>query len=199
MVTAFDALSVALALPAGLAVADLVSAIAHWFGDTYFAADAPLLGPIVGPFRLHHADPDAFRRHGVFERNRNNVLAALPLLVFAAWLAPWASAAGHPFWGATLAVASIALAGATQIHAWAHDDDVPRLVGRLQRCGILLSRERHARHHRNAHDRAYAIVNGWANAALDCTAFFRRAETVAARLGLRPVNLEPAQRARGER
>ena len=194
-----DALSVALALPAGLAVADLVSAIAHWFGDTYFAADAPLIGRIVGPFRLHHADPNAFRRHGLFERNRNNVLAALPLLVLAAWLSPWASAAGHPFWGATFAVTSIALAGATQIHAWAHGDDVPRLVARLQRCGILLSRERHAHHHRNAHDRAYAIVNGWANAALDSTAFFRRAERFAARLGLHPASLEPAQRAGGER
>src|SRR5688500_16732423 len=96
----WDAIWVAAALPAGLAMADLISAIAHWFGDTFFAADTPLLGPVVGPFRLHHDDPDAFRRRDVWARNRNNALAALPLMILAVWLAPQASAAGHSFWGA---------------------------------------------------------------------------------------------------
>jgi hypothetical protein len=87
-------------------------------------------------------------------------------------------------------VVAIALARATQIHAWAHDEDVPRLVGWLQRWGILLCRDRHARHHQGTHDRAYAIVSGWANGALDRIEFFRCAEWLAARFGLRPVSLE---------
>jgi plasmanylethanolamine desaturase len=181
---------IAAGLLAGLGTADFVSALAHWFGDTYFAPSTPLLGAFVGPFRLHHDDPEAFRRHDVFQRNRNNALAALPLLVLACFLAPRACAFGHPLCGTTSAVAAIALASATQIHAWAHDEDVPRLVGWLQRWSILLRRDGHARHHQGTHDRAYAIVNGWTNGVLDRIEFFRRAEWLAARFGLRPVSLE---------
>ena len=175
------------ALPAGLLAADFISAVAHWIGDTYFALDTPVLGAIVGPFRLHHDDPAAFRRHSFLERNRNNILAALPLVAIAGWAVPRAATTGHLFAAMTLAVTAVALACATQIHAWAHDDDAPSLVRALQRAGILLSRERHAHHHRGAHDGTYGIVNGWANAGLDRTQLFRRAEACAARVGFRPA------------
>lgn len=191
-----DALAVVLAVPAGLFLADLVSAVAHWFGDTFFDSKTPLLGAVIGPFRLHHHDPEAFRRHGFFERNRNNCLVALSLLglLGLALRPPLGAGAGCPFLSAMLSVAAIALASATQIHAWAHDDDAPRPVRWLQRRGILISRGRHARHHRGAHDRSYGIVNGWANGAFDRTKFFRRAETFAARLGLSPSSVEKARR-----
>ena len=192
-----DALAVALAVPAGLFLADLVSAVSHWFGDTFFDAKTPLLGAVIGPFRLHHDDPEAFRRHDFFERNRNNCLVALPLLgLLGLALRPPLAACrlGCPFLAAMLAVAALALASATQIHAWAHDDGAPRPVRWLQRCGILISRQRHARHHCAAHDRSYGIVNGWANVALDRTRFFRGAETFAVRLGLYPSSAEKARR-----
>ena len=183
----------AAAVPTALLTADLVSAVAHWLGDTYFETDTPVLGALVGPFRLHHHDPAAFRRHSFLERNRNNFLAALPFLALAVWLTPRGAETGHLFAGVTLAMAAVVLASATQIHAWAHDCDAPRVVRWLQRAGILLSRERHARHHRGAHDCSYGIVNGWANAALDRTRLFRRAEIWASHLGLRPA-IPPARR-----
>ena len=96
-----------------------------------------------------------------------------------------------------MTVAAVTLASATQIHAWAHDADAPRPVRWLQRRHVLLSRERHARHHRQAHDRSYGIVNGWANGILDGTRFFRRAEALAARLGLRPARSLDARLERG--
>jgi ubiquitin-conjugating enzyme E2 variant len=182
-----NAVSVVAALPAGLLVADLVSAVVHWFGDTYFQIDTPVIGPIVGPFRLHHRDPEAFRRHSFSQRNRNNFLVALPLLGAASWLTPRAITTGHALAGLTLAVAAVVLASATQIHAWAHDPDAPRVVRWLQRAGVLLSSERHAQHHRGAHDGSYAIVNGWANGLVDRTQLFRRAESWARRLGLYPA------------
>ena len=188
-----DALAVAAAVPAGLWVADFVSAVAHWVGDTFFDSETPLLGVIIEPFRLHHDDPQAFRRHDFLQRNRNNCLAVVPLLALVYFLPPLGDTS-RPFWGAMLASAAITLAGATQIHAWAHDDDAPRAVRRLQRWGILLSAERHACHHRGAHDRSYGIVNGWANGLLDRTRFFRRTETFLAHLGLRPSTIEEARR-----
>jgi plasmanylethanolamine desaturase len=191
-----DAAAAMVALPLGLFVADVVSALAHWFADTYFDADSPVLGAIIGPFRLHHDDPRAFRRHDFCERNRNNCLVALPLLGLAYWLSPWATEMGNPVVGATVTVTAITLASATQIHAWAHEGDVPRVIAWLQHSGILLSRERHARHHLGAHDRAYGIVNGWANAALDRTQLFRRTEALVARLGLYAASLESARGSR---
>jgi ubiquitin-conjugating enzyme E2 variant len=182
-----NALGIVAALPAGLLAADLVSAVAHWFGDTYFQTDTPVIGPIVGPFRLHHRDPDAFRRHSFSERNRNNVLVALPLLAVASWLTPRALVMGQTFAGLTLAVAAVVLASATQIHAWAHDPHAPSVVRWLQRAGVLLSTERHAQHHRGAHDVSYGLVNGWTNGLVDRTQFFRRAETWARRFGLYPA------------
>jgi ubiquitin-conjugating enzyme E2 variant len=181
-----DALWLAVAAPVGLWVADLVSALAHWFGDTFFDRGTPLFGAIVGPFRLHHDDPGAFRRHDFFERNRNNCLAALPLLLLVYFVPLDAGAPVCAMLSAVLAVAAVGLASATQIHAWAHDRDAPRPVRWLQHCGILISNERHARHHRGAHDRSYGIVNGWTNGVLDRTRFFRWLESLAALAGLRP-------------
>ncbi len=176
-----DAAAMVVALPAALFLADLLSAVAHWIGDT-LPSETPILGPIVRPFRLHHVDPEAFRRHDVLQRNRNNCLAALPFVAFVYLAAPALYRTGGAFLSATLAMAAITLASATQLHAWAHDDDAPRMVQWLQRCGALLSPDRHARHHWQAHDRSYGIVNGWSNGALDGLALFRRAETLATRL-----------------
>jgi sterol desaturase/sphingolipid hydroxylase (fatty acid hydroxylase superfamily) len=164
------------AMLAGLFVADLVSAVAHWFGDTFFAEDTPVLGAIVRPFRLHHRDPGAFRRHDLLERYRSNFLAALPLLIAAHAFCAKADGLGGAIGAATLAFASVALSWATQIHAFAHDRRAPRPIRWLQRCGLLLSVDHHALHHRGARDRAYGIVNGWSNGMLDRWRIFRLLE-----------------------
>jgi ubiquitin-conjugating enzyme E2 variant len=157
-----------LALPLGFASADAASGFVHWFGDTCFRPDTPVLGRmLIAPFREHHADPQSICRHRFLERNGNNCLAALPFLAAAAFL-PWdAQRAWQAFGVGWLASAALTLCATNQIHAWAHAPAVPRWVRALQRSGILLSPERHARHHRRAHDRAYAVVCGWSNAWLD--------------------------------
>ena len=172
------------AVPAGLLAADLASAFAHWFGDTFFTEKTPLLGALVRPFRLHHEEPGAFVRHGFFERNRNNCLAALPLLVSAYVLCPQAGTLAGAFVVGALSFASIALAAATQLHAFSHDRQAPHVVRWLQRRGVLLSPEHHARHHRGAHDRVYGIVNGWSNGVLDRCRVFRFLKRLRAREGV---------------
>jgi sterol desaturase/sphingolipid hydroxylase (fatty acid hydroxylase superfamily) len=82
-----------------------------------------------------------------------------------------------------LSFASIALAAATEVHAFARDQKAPRAVRWLQSRGVLLSPEHHARHHRGAHDRVYGIVNGWSNGVLDRCRIFRFLESVHAREG----------------
>ena len=159
---------VALGVPAGFFAADVASGLVHWFCDTYFEPETTLIGPmIIAPFRQHHVDPAALGRHGVLERNGNNCLAALPLLGVGAF-GPWDLARpGHALGIGFLAAASLTLCVTNQIHAWAHTFSAPRVVRWLQRCGILLAPERHARHHDGSHSRAYAVVSGWSNRWLD--------------------------------
>jgi hypothetical protein len=169
----------------GFIAADIASGLLHWFCDTYLAVRTPLIGPmLIAPFREHHVDPGALARHGVFERNGNNCLGSLPLLLGAlCWLTPSAGAGAlHDLGAGFLCALAITLCFTNQIHAWAHSTNVPRAVRWLQRAGVLLAPERHAVHHRGA--RAYAVVSGWSNAWLDHA--LAHAENVFAAVGIRP-------------
>jgi plasmanylethanolamine desaturase len=176
-----------LGLALGFVAADVASGLLHWLCDTYLTPATTLLGPtIIAPFREHHEDPAALGRHGWLERNGNNCLAALPLLLLAFWsLGRWQpESAWHGIASGCSTAASITLCLTNQIHSWAHSDDAPRLVRWLQRAGVLIAPERHVVHHRGSGDRAYAVVSGWSNRWLDRAV--PRAEGVLAFLGVRP-------------
>jgi len=184
-IPSLDPLAAAVGLALGFFAADVASGLVHWFCDTYFDPRTPLLGMIfIAPFREHHVDPGALARHGFFERNGNNCLVSLPLLLTAIWrLEPSAvTRAAEVVAAGFFVAASLTLCVTNQIHAWAHGSHAPRPIRVLQRAGILITPERHARHHRG--DRAYAVVSGWSNALLD--RMLARAEVLLAALGARP-------------
>ena len=72
--------------------------------------------------------------------------------------------------------ASAGLFATNQIHRWAHMRRAPRLARWLQRTGLAISAEAHARHHAAAHDRAFCITSGWCNALLDRANVWARLE-----------------------
>ena len=123
-------------------------------------------------------------RHGFLELSGNSCLAVVPLLALAwAWpLRVWGDAA--------LAAFALAVLATNLAHGWAHADHPPRLVQRLQTCGILLRADGHAAHHAPGHQGAYCVMNGWANTWLDGTGVFARLERVLVRLGV-PAAREP--------
>lgn len=168
--------SLALALPAGYLAADLTSGLVHWFADTFFEERTPLIGPLlIEPFRDHHRNPEDITHHGFFEINGNNCLVAIPLLA-ALWL--WSEADGSAaIFGVALALCTTAAVVATnQIHCWAHSRqaELPHAVVWLQRHGLILSAEHHARHHEGANDRSYCVTCGWLNPLLDRFRLFAR-------------------------
>jgi ubiquitin-conjugating enzyme E2 variant len=168
----------ALAAHAGVCAADLATGATHWCFDRFFDETTPGVGPaFVRPFRAHHLDPAAIVRHGFLEVSGNNALALTPLL--------WGCLSSAPAFGTglarttwlTFALAGIATAFVSnQAHRWAHAASAPRAVRWLQRRGILLSPEAHARHHRGAHDRAYCVATGWMNPFVDGLGVFRALE-----------------------
>jgi len=161
---------------AGYLAADFLSGCAHWFCDTFFDEQTPLLGPLlIAPFREHHHDPLAITRHGFLELNGNSALVLLPVLA-ATWL--WSSPAGSAalFLHGMVTAGGLALFATNQFHRWAHEPQPPAVARWLQQRGWILAPEQHARHHRPPHAGAYCITAGWMNAPLDRLRFFPRCE-----------------------
>lgn len=175
------------AIPIGLLLgyllADALAGGVHWLADRYFEADTRWIGPIlIAPFRAHHVDPTAMTRHDFFEVSGNTALVALPVAIAAIFL-PTPTGPGSSLLAATTIALLFSLFATNQFHAWAHDENPPRLARRLQRMGLILTPERHRLHHGSAeYDRAYCVTSGWLNPALDRVAFFPRLERMIDRI-----------------
>ncbi len=168
---------VASTLLPGYLIADLSAGLVHWFCDSFFAEDTPLVGKIlIQPFREHHRDPQAITRHGFFELNGNNCLAMIPLLLFS-WLAggPGAESSLSLFMHSFVFSLSLAIFATNQFHRWAHTHKPLTLISWLQRSNLILKPERHQRHH-NDHDRGFCVTSGWMNPLLDALLFSPRIE-----------------------
>jgi ubiquitin-conjugating enzyme E2 variant len=160
----------------GYLVADLLSGVAHWAGDTLGSETMPVFGRhVIHHFRYHHIDPKKLLRHDFIQTNGNacitSVLTLTPILLC---LSP---KPGFTFY-ATAVVAStlVWLFGTNQFHKWAHADKRPRVITWLQNFGIILSPKHHALHHAEPYDVNYCITHGHLNSLLTRTRFFRRLE-----------------------
>ena len=175
-----------LAVLGGMAAADLVSGLVHWTADTWGSEQMPILGRrLVHPFRVHHVNPDDFLRRRFIDTNGDVSMLAIPILLATAWvpLETW--------WGGMLRVFVVSFGAigllTNQVHQWAHMATPPRVIRVLQRCGILLSRPAHDRHHVSPYVENYCIATGWCNRPLSTIGFFRRLERVVTLLtGLQP-------------
>jgi len=167
-----------LAAALGWAFADLASGVVHFLCDRFGSEQTPLLGPaVIRPFREHHLQPRAITEHGFVELSGNNALALTPVLVVSTELAPFFGEALLPSalfsW---LMSASVGLFTTNQIHRWAHMAHTPRLGRWLQRLGLAITADAHARHHSEAHDQSFCITTGWCNGLLDRMQAWSRVE-----------------------
>lgn len=157
----------------GVLAADFGTGAVHWLCDRFFREDTPVIGPaLIRPFREHHTDPEAMTRNGLLELHGNSCIPVIAVLALAL------PTRGEPAGALALAldlwlVVFLAAASATnQFHMWAHARHAPALVRWLQRKGVILSPERHARHHRGDFDRSYCMTSGMLNPLLDRIDFF---------------------------
>jgi plasmanylethanolamine desaturase len=171
-------LSIGAGALAGYLVADLVSGIVHWFCDTFFSEDTPVIGrAFIHPFREHHRDPLAITRHGFLEVNGNNCLALLILLVpLELGAAPIGARVPLLFLQMTATAFCSFTFLTNQCHKWAHQKSVIPPVRWLQQSGILLSKSHHALHHRPPFAQAYCVTTGRMNPLLDRLQIFARIE-----------------------
>ncbi len=160
----------------GYLLADLCSGIVHWMGDRYGTPETPLVGPnFIRPFREHHVDPKGMTRHDFIETNGNNSLVTLPVIGFCFLFFPLEARWG--LFGFCTIVSLAAWVFATnQFHKWSHEDDVPALVGWLQRNHVILGVRHHDVHHTYPYETYYCITSGWLNEPLHRLRFWSRAE-----------------------
>jgi ubiquitin-conjugating enzyme E2 variant len=174
-----DAFLAAVAVPFAIFAADLLSGFVHWFCDTFFEEDTPVVGRLlIHSFREHHRDPAAMTRHGFIELIGNSCMALTPMLGLAIWL-------DYGLLADTFVVSvAITMTCANLFHRWAHLQNVPAGVDLLQRAGLILSPTHHAKHHRLEHNEAYCVTTGWANSLADPLHLFKFLERILTKLGL---------------
>lgn len=159
----------------GILAADFASGIIHWAADTWGSESMPIVGRrLLHPFRVHHVNPDDFLQRHFLDTNGDVAFLGIPFLILALSL----SAAGDEWRAPAVFLAAFCGVGlfTNQIHQWAHRPEPPPLVDFLQRCGLILGREAHGRHHAPPYAANYCITTGWCNRALAAVDFFRRAE-----------------------
>jgi plasmanylethanolamine desaturase len=172
-VTGADWWMVGLCAGVGFLLADFVSGMAHWAGDTIGDVDTPVIGrTFIKPFREHHVDPKAITRHDFVETNGNNCIASIPMLGAVAPALP--AQTGLGFYCCTILVfTSWFLFASNQFHKWAHADRPPWVARFLQRWHLILPPTHHDIHHATPHDKYYCITVGWMNPVLSWLRFYR--------------------------
>lgn len=180
----------------GLVCADFVSGFVHWLADSFGHVDMFILGDaFIRPFREHHVDPKNITTHDFVEVNGNNCVTILLFLPFVAAVHHFV-APGVKLWieGWTIAF-TFAIFFTNQIHSWAHADNPPALVRRLQSINLILSPHHHDVHHTSPHDRNFCITLGWMNPVLERIDFFGRLyRFVRRRQGIAVVEPQPFAR-----
>jgi len=190
-------LPVAVALLLGYAGADLVAGSVHWFCDTFYSPQTPLLGPVIFRFRDHHDRPQHIVQLRFLEQDINNFFIMAPPLIWLWWSGvPAAGHAGGLFGAAFLLALCSGACATNMLHKWAHDPAAPALARWLQRRGLILSPERHWVHHQD-HSRGFCVTSGWMNRVLDPIRFFIRLERAVR--SLRPVQLNRSSAEMGRR
>jgi ubiquitin-conjugating enzyme E2 variant len=170
--TPLEAVTVIVMLAAGYLTADLLTGFVHWFCDTFFEVTTPIIGPgLIAPFREHHRDPLLMTRHGFLELTGSSFRGMAPLLVAFIWFGPWPVALQ-----AFVFAIALGAVGTNLLHRWAHDPAAPAVARALQRVGLILTPERHARHHAPPYEAAYCVTSGWLNPLCDRIQLWKRAE-----------------------
>ena len=152
-------------------VADLTSGLVHWTADTWGRESMPVIGRrFLRPFRVHHINPDDFLVRDFIDCNGDVAMLTIPILV-GALLMPLDSETGRVAAVALVAFSAIMLP-TNQVHQWAHMPEPPRIIRWLQRMGLILGPDEHAKHHASPYVMNYCIATGWCNRALTRIDFF---------------------------
>jgi ubiquitin-conjugating enzyme E2 variant len=125
---------------------------------------------------MHHLDPQDITLHSFAETCFNSSYPVPFVVGFALYMTSPTFASQTYNWMLIFGVPLGILTN--QCHKWAHmvHTKPPALVVFLQKSGLIISHEKHHKHHTGDFDTDYCIINGWMNPFLEKIDFWRRAE-----------------------
>ena len=150
-----------LVLAGALYVGDFISAMFHKWLDSYASEVNPIWGSPARAFRVHHEFPNNLNEVG-FVHNITSMSWFMAMLYGLTLICAYALEFG-PLLSLFLWVQLLLFLIGNEIHRQAHAPRPWAWMGWLQRRGILLTAERHRRHHVGERNSDFGIVNGWAN------------------------------------
>ncbi len=154
----------------GMFLADFVSGLVHWSADTWGSVTWLIVGPFLRSFREHHRDPQSIVRHDVIQRDGDNCLIGLPVLI-----ATYFSTVPIIMKVLSL-IFLVAIALTNEIHAAAHAKKRGNILSFLQKKCFILKPKNHNIHHTSPFATYYCITTGWLNPFLARIQFFPRLE-----------------------
>lgn len=149
---------------------DFIVGGVHWALDSYWDYESPRMGNLVKTFRGHHVDPNLMLKHGLLKTNNNAMIIALPLSIGLFYCDSI-----HFIWFSIFFL--IVGAYSASVHQWAHREDLPSFIKKLQNWGVLISLNNHLKHH-DGYSSHYCAITGHCNFITDRLGFWRGAEYV---------------------
>lgn len=159
--------------------ADFMSGLVHFLCDNFGSPETPYLGPsFIKSFRDHHTDPKGITRHDFIEVNGSNCIISLPVIMICYYTFPHSESLWWLAFSLFIMFLVLFVFLTNQFHKWAHQDNPPELIKKLQSINLILSVEHHSVHHTSPHDKYYCITCGWLNPVLTKIGFFEITEKV---------------------
>ena len=169
-----------LVLPAlflGYLLADFITGTIHWFCDSFFDEETPVIGNfIIYPFREHHSHPLIITKDKFIEQDTTSFFIFMPFLYFATFTEISYLNSPNSIYGHFILIGVCIGTFCTNLfHKWAHQRNQNFIIKKLQKLGLILNPNSHKKHHVD-HSRSYCVTSGLMNPILDYIKFYPNLE-----------------------
>ena len=169
-----------LVLPAlflGYLLADFITGTIHWFCDSFFDEETPVIGNfIIYSFREHHSHPLLITKDKFIEQDTTSFFIFMPFLYFATFTEISYLNSPNSIYGHFILIGVCIGTFCTNLfHKWAHQRNQNFIIKKLQKLGLILNPNSHKKHHVD-HSKGYCVTSGLMNPILDYVKFYPNLE-----------------------
>ena len=141
-----------LVLPAlflGYLLADFITGTIHWFCDSFFDEETPVIGNfIIYSFREHHSHPLLITKDKFIEQDTTSFFIFMPFLYFATFTEISYLNSPNSIYGHSILIGVCIGTFCTNLfHKWAHQRNQNFIIKKLQKLGLILNPNSHKKHH----------------------------------------------------
>lgn len=151
---------------------DFLIGLFHWFKDTYFNPNTPIIGKkIIWSSRLHHLKPRYVLEFSDWELFKSSATWSM------IWFGPWLCLTGINLFNIVL---FLTIGMNDVIHKYAHmlDDERPQIMTILQKLYIIQGYDEHHAHHISPHEINYFPITPFLNIIFEYIGFWRKLENI---------------------